>query len=151
MLSTEENGAAASKSDHSVSVMSSDADLTTSAARSDSGEDAHGDSSGVSKDTEILITPTDQNVGQRTHSALGEFLMCFSLYTNGYKLLSTKQPPGSLKCLHGIRFLSLTWVILGHTLVFSLNSVGKSVLCLKAKVIVNYKLWSILERFAAYP
>jgi len=68
--------------------------------------------------------------------ALGEFLMCFSLYTNGYKLLSTKQPPGSLKCLHGIRFLSLTWVILGHTLVFSLNSVGKSVLCLKAKVIV---------------
>ncbi|KAF6036923.1 hypothetical protein EB796_004767 [Bugula neritina] len=38
MLSTEENGAAASKSDHSVSVMSSDADLTTSAARSDSGE-----------------------------------------------------------------------------------------------------------------
>ncbi|KAF6020538.1 hypothetical protein EB796_021152 [Bugula neritina] len=56
--------------------------------------------------------------------ALGEFLMCFSLYTNGYKLLSTKQPPGSLKCLHGIRFLSMTWVILGHTLVFSFSSIG---------------------------
>jgi len=78
MLSTEENGAAASKSDHSVSVMSSDADLTTSAARSDSGEDAHGDSSGVSKDTEILITPTDQNVGQRTHSKKCCFMLCIS-------------------------------------------------------------------------
>ena len=56
---------------------------------------------------------------------LGEFLMCFSLYTNGYKLLSTKQPPGSLNCLNGIRFLSMCWVILGHAIVFSVTSIGK--------------------------
>ncbi|XP_066295640.1 nose resistant to fluoxetine protein 6-like [Branchiostoma lanceolatum] len=45
----------------------------------------------------------------------GRILLCFSLYTNIGKLLSTKQAPGSIKCLHGIRFISMTWVILGHT------------------------------------
>ncbi|XP_035686734.1 nose resistant to fluoxetine protein 6-like [Branchiostoma floridae] len=45
-------------------------------------------------------------------------LLCFSLYTNIGKLLSTKQAPGSIRCLHGIRFISMTWVILGHTYYF---------------------------------
>ncbi|XP_035658031.1 nose resistant to fluoxetine protein 6-like [Branchiostoma floridae] len=47
----------------------------------------------------------------------GRILLCFSLYTNIGKVLSTKQAPGSIKCLHGIRFISMTWVILGHTYV----------------------------------
>ena len=51
--------------------------------------------------------------------------MCFSLYTNGYKILSTKQPPGALTCLNGIRFISMLWVILGHTLVFSTSSISE--------------------------
>ena len=55
---------------------------------------------------------------------IGELLLCFSLYTNGYKLLSTKQPPGSLTSINGIRFLSMSWVILGHTFYFSVASVG---------------------------
>ncbi|XP_066294089.1 nose resistant to fluoxetine protein 6-like [Branchiostoma lanceolatum] len=46
-------------------------------------------------------------------------LLCFSLYTNIAKLLSTSQAPGAIKCLHGIRFLSMTWVILGHTYAFA--------------------------------
>ncbi|XP_066267576.1 nose resistant to fluoxetine protein 6-like [Branchiostoma lanceolatum] len=49
----------------------------------------------------------------------GRILLCFSLHTNIGKLLSTKQAPGSIKCLHGIRFISLTWVILGHTYAFA--------------------------------
>ncbi|XP_066293459.1 nose resistant to fluoxetine protein 6-like isoform X2 [Branchiostoma lanceolatum] len=51
----------------------------------------------------------------------GRLLLCFSLYTNIGKLLSTKQAPGSIKCLHGIRFISMTWVILGHTYVFCIQ------------------------------
>ncbi|XP_078656657.1 nose resistant to fluoxetine protein 6-like [Branchiostoma floridae x Branchiostoma belcheri] len=50
---------------------------------------------------------------------IGRILLCFSVYTNIGKLLSTKQAPGSIKCLHGIRFISMTWVILGHTYIFS--------------------------------
>ena len=57
--------------------------------------------------------------------ALGEFLMCFSLYTNGYKILSTKQPPGALTCLNGIRFISMLWVILGHTIGFAIANMSK--------------------------
>ncbi|XP_078618496.1 nose resistant to fluoxetine protein 6-like [Branchiostoma floridae x Branchiostoma japonicum] len=51
-------------------------------------------------------------------SMTGRILLCFSLYTNIGKLLSTKQAPGSIRCLHGIRFISMTWVILGHTYYF---------------------------------
>ena len=57
--------------------------------------------------------------------AIGNFLMCFSLYTNGYKILSAKQPPGSLTCINGIRFISMTWVILGHTVFLSTSSISK--------------------------
>lgn len=45
----------------------------------------------------------------------GKILMSFSIYTNGKKILTTDQPKGSLTCIHGIRFLSMTWVILGHS------------------------------------
>ncbi|XP_064617017.1 nose resistant to fluoxetine protein 6-like [Liolophura sinensis] len=46
---------------------------------------------------------------------LAKCLVAFSVYTNGSKILSTAQAPGSLTCLNGIRFLSMSWVILGHT------------------------------------
>ncbi|XP_078614290.1 nose resistant to fluoxetine protein 6-like [Branchiostoma floridae x Branchiostoma japonicum] len=49
----------------------------------------------------------------------GRILLCFSLYTNIGKVLSTKQAPGSIKCLHGIRFISMTWVILAHTYLYA--------------------------------
>ena len=44
-------------------------------------------------------------------------LHCFSLVSNGRKLLSTKTASSNnnLGCLHGIRFLSATWVVMGHT------------------------------------
>ena len=57
-----------------------------------------------------------------------KILLCFSLYTNGGKILSTGQPPGAITCLHGIRFLSMTWVILGHSGAFSVLLLGKPAL-----------------------
>lgn len=52
-------------------------------------------------------------------------LMCFSLYHNGWKLLATKQGPGTIRCLNGIRFISMTWVILGHSVLFAQYTLGK--------------------------
>ena len=48
-------------------------------------------------------------------------LLALSIYTNGKKLLATQRTPGSLDCVHGIRFLSMTWVILGHTCLYGVT------------------------------
>ena len=54
-------------------------------------------------------------------------LVAFSVYTNGSKLLSTSQPAGSITCIHGIRFLSMTWVVLGHGFLYPQQLSGESV------------------------
>ncbi|XP_076455759.1 nose resistant to fluoxetine protein 6-like [Babylonia areolata] len=45
---------------------------------------------------------------------LSKMLLSFSVLRNGEKVLSCKQNPADIGCLHGIRVLSITWVILGH-------------------------------------
>jgi hypothetical protein len=44
------------------------------------------------------------------------FLLGFSAYKNTKVLfaISNKSNPEHLHCLNGIRFISITWVILGH-------------------------------------
>ncbi|XP_014204831.1 nose resistant to fluoxetine protein 6-like [Copidosoma floridanum] len=51
-----------------------------------------------------------------------KLLTAFSVYTNGKKLLSTKRSSNCIECLDGIRFISICWVIFGHT--FFLEAVG---------------------------
>ncbi|XP_019618975.1 PREDICTED: nose resistant to fluoxetine protein 6-like [Branchiostoma belcheri] len=80
---------------------------------------AAGDKTSVINTVPPKETPAAKE-GAGTHIA-GRVLLCFSLYTNIGKLLSTKQAPGSITCLHGIRFISLTWVILAHTYGFARN------------------------------
>ena len=56
----------------------------------------------------------------RKFSSLGisKVITAFSLKTNMEKILSTRSSPDDLGCLHGIRYLSLAWVVLGHTWAF---------------------------------
>lgn len=52
-------------------------------------------------------------------------LHCFSALHNGKKLLSlepTSSGSDNLSCLHGIRFLSTCWVVIGHTWLKGLTS-----------------------------
>lgn len=51
----------------------------------------------------------------KRHSMAVKLLLCFSLKTNGSKLLSTQKSEGNIDCINGIRFLSMAWVVLGHT------------------------------------
>ncbi|CAG5115319.1 unnamed protein product, partial [Candidula unifasciata] len=53
-----------------------------------------------------------------------QVLLAFSVYTNGSKVLNTSQPEGTLSAVHGIRFLSMSWVVLGHVLVFGIRQFG---------------------------
>ena len=57
---------------------------------------------------------------------LSNFLLAFSVYTNGKKLLNTQQRAGALTSINGIRFISMSWVILGHTLAFIGPIAGKN-------------------------
>ena len=47
-----------------------------------------------------------------------KFLINFSLYSNTKKLFDLKIPNSvdHISCLDGIRFLSMTWVVMGHTM-----------------------------------
>lgn len=59
--------------------------------------------------------PSDTSGGA---GVLLESLLCFSAHTNARKLLMPEDKAGSLGALHGIRFLSMTWIIFGHTYFF---------------------------------
>ena len=42
------------------------------------------------------------------------------MYTNFKKIISTEEAGrDTISCLHGMRFISMSWVILGHTFAFS--------------------------------
>ena len=47
-----------------------------------------------------------------------KLLTAFSVYTNGKFLFSTKTSPSTLDTLHGIRFLSMVWILEGHVMMF---------------------------------
>ena len=55
-----------------------------------------------------------------------EILMCFSLTRNTHALLETRDPPHAVTCLHGMRVLSMAWIVLGHTFLatYSTGAVG---------------------------
>ncbi|XP_076343418.1 nose resistant to fluoxetine protein 6-like isoform X2 [Tachypleus tridentatus] len=71
-------------------------------------------------------------------------LVAFSLYSNGKHLFDLSQKPGSLPALNGIRFITITWVILCHTYAWailitfrSLNDLNNSTEDLAFEVILN--------------
>ncbi|GFR00070.1 nose resistant to fluoxetine protein 6 [Trichonephila clavata] len=50
----------------------------------------------------------------RKNSSLRQFSYAFSAYRNACKILNTSIPSNHLSPLHGIKFLSMTWIMLGH-------------------------------------
>ena len=56
-----------------------------------------------------------------------KFLLCFSMITNGKKILSLAPATDNVGCINGIRFLSLTWVILGHVFAFFLAAISNPI------------------------
>ncbi|XP_053380236.1 nose resistant to fluoxetine protein 6-like [Mercenaria mercenaria] len=59
--------------------------------------------------------------GKYQPGTLGKLLLSFSVYSNAPKIFNTNQPAGTLTSVNGIRFVSMTWVILGHTYDFGLT------------------------------
>lgn len=80
------------------------------------------DSEGIEQtERSALLTPSDKRHLASEAGIASRLLLSFSVYSNGRKLFSTSQPESSnLGCVNGVRFLSMCWVILGHTYVYSI-------------------------------
>ncbi|PNF44034.1 hypothetical protein B7P43_G16237 [Cryptotermes secundus] len=57
-----------------------------------------------------------------------EVLLIFSWYRNGIRLLNTKRSSNMLDCLHGIRFFSINWVVMGHSFSSTFRDPGINIL-----------------------
>ncbi|XP_046851202.1 nose resistant to fluoxetine protein 6-like isoform X4 [Xenia sp. Carnegie-2017] len=69
-----------------------------------------------------FYTPPIHHIINIILAFLRDFLLCFSLIRNTEKIFNTNVPPIAIKCINGIRVISITWVILGHLfMVFALN------------------------------
>ena len=56
--------------------------------------------------------------GTKRPNCVTELITAFSLYKTVPTLLATKQPPGIITSLNGLRVISMFWVILGHSVAF---------------------------------
>lgn len=73
----------------------------------------------INEETERLIKTHDE----KEEPKLFKILLGFSAYTNTKKIFNVSNVgEGKLDCLDGIRFMSIGWVILGHTYVFLLGN-----------------------------
>lgn len=69
-------------------------------------------------------------------SLLSSLLINISLYGNFKKLFRVTKIEGQLDCLHGIRFLSMGWVVLGHMFLDLYYNIGV------IKINYNLKIFS---------
>ncbi|KAH7984646.1 hypothetical protein HPB52_023389 [Rhipicephalus sanguineus] len=66
----------------------------------------------ASHDTSSQCSEKDKEM--RNNVAL-DVLLSFSAFSNGKRLLSTRTAIGVLEPLHGMRVITMAWIILGHT------------------------------------
>ena len=66
-------------------------------------------------------------------------LMFFSIRQNIVKLLDTSRPPAVIKSIDGVRAISMTWVIWGHTYFYSVNQMDNQIKVLDAFIAPWYQ------------
>ncbi|XP_018404669.1 PREDICTED: nose resistant to fluoxetine protein 6 [Cyphomyrmex costatus] len=54
-------------------------------------------------------------------SRIGNVLMCFSIYTNTKTIFNTKMNTESISVIHGIRFLTMFWIIMSHSIYYAIE------------------------------
>ncbi|XP_076754898.1 nose resistant to fluoxetine protein 6-like [Xylocopa sonorina] len=75
----------------------------------------------------------------KARSLLGRYLLCFSFYTNIQLIFNTEGNRSNIPVFHGIKFLGMLWIVMGHTLYF-----GKFYLANKTT------LYEMIESFIAH-
>lgn len=57
----------------------------------------------------------EASLKKNSTSLIMDIVMAFSAFSNGKRLLSTRTAIGVLEPLHGMRVITMAWIILGHT------------------------------------
>nr|XP_002741291.2 PREDICTED: nose resistant to fluoxetine protein 6-like [Saccoglossus kowalevskii] len=76
----------------------------------------------------LLNSTSDNNVKKFAYQPgiPGQCILAFSVLENGRKILDTTHASGTLAAVHGIRVLSMWWVILGHSYSTPVNMADNS-------------------------
>ncbi|XP_069111777.1 O-acyltransferase like protein-like [Argopecten irradians] len=93
--------------DQAANIASQNNDIHSNGASNDAG---------VTKQTVPTHKPVTIDTSIDREESLGiKIIKAFSLQANIPRILKAEASPGSIHCLHGIRFLSISWVILAHS------------------------------------
>ena len=63
-------------------------------------------------------------IEKKNESSVTKLILGMSVYGNFKRLINVDRIEGQLDCLHGLRFLSMGWVVLGHLLIDILSNMG---------------------------
>lgn len=78
----------------------------------------------LKNDVEEKREPEPESVSLEEHKPVtmaGKILLCFSAYTNAKQIFTFETGPDSLPVVHGLKCLSMVWVIFVHTAYYSNN------------------------------
>ncbi|CAG5133433.1 unnamed protein product [Candidula unifasciata] len=89
------------------------------------------------------VKEPEQEIKSRTTGVWVNVLLSFSAYTNGKRLLSTSQAPGSITVIQGMRFLTMAWIIIGHAYFMLIYGRASNILQANASVI-RYRIFDTI-------
>ncbi|KAL2718957.1 nose resistant to fluoxetine protein 6-like isoform X1 [Vespula squamosa] len=62
--------------------------------------------------------PVDKSITLKFQSYIGRIFLTFSVYSNTKIIFNTKLNKDSISVIHGLRFLSMLWIIMVHTVFY---------------------------------
>lgn len=65
-------------------------------------------------------------------SRIGSVLMCFSIYTSTKMIFSMELNAEAVPIIHSLRFLTMIWIIMAHTIFYTADYLGK---CVDVKIV----------------
>ncbi|KAK9878820.1 hypothetical protein WA026_003655 [Henosepilachna vigintioctopunctata] len=73
--------------------------------------------------SEVELVKISQESLKSKNSLILDILRSFSVYSNVRALVNTNLPSDSIRCIHGIRFFGMLWVIMIHSVFFQADYV----------------------------
>jgi len=72
------------------------------------------------------VNKGEDHVMNYKQSWFGKLLMCFSVPANTKALMDPRLSADSVRCIHGLRFMGMGWIIMVHTIFYMADYAGKN-------------------------